>query len=980
MSESDKTKKVKIEALLSSFSEAGFEHDAKISHEELIKYLNTRAKSGEFSKIISEKLFQVLSLDASSSLPVEDFISGFLQFEEDIKTQADALNVKLAKEKETYNKLIEDFKRKSELCEDAKVSGEITDIDIQRDIKGIKELIIKVVFNDKVEEFHFKLGDKEGEMDKKNFEFKPTSRNDHFEFIMQGVNNKGQTFDIGRKVFPLTNVMFSEEYLVKIEVPEMDDENKVAAYINAKIILFWNDINFETQKRKQELKIKKLKLACKDAADYLKKLKEIYTGIKIKKKEHKKQIRKEVNINIKSKQKKRRELDVYYNNIKKEPKKKNFVVEFNNEKKVKSKLNLPITKVVKEPEPEPEPEQEPEPKKEVIIPPKPIKVIKVKQEQAIQTKPELKEVAVNTIEKVVEEKVNIPDINIEINNIKTNINTNYEEYPVSNKENIMVGENLNNQEVYQQPIEDVNINRMTFSGEFITIPLAEEQKPSYEENIEPANDDINNLVQQEENIQVNNFENEAETKQIETFTQEQTYTEPTPVETFTQEQTYTQPIPQETIIPEPTYTEPKPIESIIQEPTYTELKPVETIIPESTYTEPKQVESIIPEPTYTEPTPVESIIPEQTYTEPKPVETIIPEPTYTEPKQIESIIPQVTYNEPTPIETFTQEQKYTESAPLETFTQEQTYTQTSQIQDLTQASQIQDYSSSSSQIKTYTHVNPVKTFTKIRPVKTFTTVNPMKTLNSNNQLETYIPENQVQTFTQETQLESYTSSNQVETYTSPTPVETYVPPTPVETYVPPTPVETYVPPTPLKTYTPATNVSSYSTYSQVNQTSIQTLPPVQTYSQTLPTITPATPIYSTYTKSVPNIPPVQTYSTYTKSVPTITPIRTYTTHTQSVPTVPQARIYSTQTYTVPTVPQTSTYSTQTQSVPTSQIYSKVTPVQLSTIISPMQLKQMEGYNNRFYRVNLAKKNNPRSRSHQAFRNRYGFGFPHVRYH
>ena len=907
MSESDKTKKVKIEALLSSFSEAGFEHDAKISHEELIKYLNTRAKSGEFSKIISEKLFQVLSLDASSSLPVEDFISGFLQFEEDIKTQADALNVKLAKEKETYNKLIEDFKRKSELCEDAKVSGEITDIDIKRDIKGIKELIIKVVFNDKVEEFHFKLGDKEGEMDKKNFEFKPTSRNDHFEFIMQGVNNKGQTFDIGRKVFPLTNVMFSEEYLVKIEVPEVDDENKVAAYINAKIILFWNDINFETQKRKQELKIKKLKLACKDAADYLKKLKEIYTGIKIKKKELKKQIRKEVNINIKSKQKKRRELDVYYNNIKKEPKKKNFVVEFNNEKKVKSKLNLPITKEVKEPEPEPEPEpeQEPEPKKEVIIPPKPIKVIKVKQEQAIQTKPELKEVAVNTIEKVVEEKVNIPDINIEINNIKTNINTNYEEYPVANKENIMVGENLNNQEVYQQPIEDVNINRMTFSGEFITIPLAEEQKPSYEENIEPANDDINNLVQQEENIQVNNFENEAETKQIETFTQEQTYTEPTPVETFTQE---------------------------------------------------------------------------QTYTEPTPVESIIPEPTYTEPTPVESIIPQVTYNEPTPIETFTQEQKYTESAPLEAFTQEQTYTQTSQIQD---------YSSSSSQIKTYTHVNPVKTFTKIRPVKTFTTVNPMKTLNSNNQLETYIPENQVQTFTQETQLESYTSSNPVETYTSPTPVETYVPPTPVETYVPPTPVETYVPstpvetyvpPKPLKTYTPATNLSSYSTYSQVNQTSIQTLPPVQTYSQTLPTITPATPIYSTYTKSVPNIPPVQTYSTYTKSVPTITPIRTYTTHTQSVPTVPQARIYSTQTYTVPTVPQTSTYSTQTQSVPTSQIYSKVTPVQLSTIISPMQLKQMEGYNNRFYRVNLAKKNNPRSRSHQAFRNRYGFGFPHVRYH
>ena len=887
MSESDKNKKVKIEALLSSFSEAGFEHDAKISHADLIKHLNTRAKSGKFSKIISEKLFQVLSLDASSSIQVEDFISGFLQFEEDIKTQADALNVKLAKEKEAYNKFIEDFKRKSELCEDAKVSGEITDIDIQRDIKGIKELIIKVVFNDKVEEFHFKLGDKEGEMEKKNFEFKPTSRNDHFEFIMQGVNNKGQTFDIGKKVFPLTNVMFSEEYLVKIEVPETDDENKVAAYINAKITLFWNDINFEAQKKKQELKIKKLKLACKDAADYLKKLKEIYTGIKIKKKEHKKQIRKEVNINIKSnKKKKRRDLDVYYNNIKKEQKKKNFVVEFNNEKKVKSKLNLPITKEVKEPEPEQEPEQEPEPKKEEIIKPKskpkPIKVIKVKQEQASQTKTELKEVAVNTVEEVVEEK------------------------------------EMNNQELYGQPIEDVNINRMTFSGEFITIPLAEEQKPSYQENIEPANNDINNLVQQEENIQVNNFENVAETKPVETFTQEQTYSETT------------------------------------------------------------KLESIIPEPT-----PVETLTSTQTYTE------------------------------PTPVETFTQEQNYTEPIPVETFTQDQTYTQTSQIQDLTQTSQIQDYSSSS-QIKMYTHVNPVQTYTKIRPVKTFTTVNPIKTLNSGNQIETletytqetqvetytsstpvetYVPPTPVETYTSPTPVETYTSSTPVETYTSSIPVETYTSSIPVETYTSSTPVETYTSSTPVQTYTPATKVSSYSTYSQVKQASIKTLPPVQTYSQILPTITPVTPTYSTYTKSVPTITPVRTYTTQTQTVPQV---RTYSTHTQSVPTVPRTKIYSTQTHNVPTaqqsriysnqtlnvptVTQARFYSTQTHNVPTAQRYSKVTPIQLSTIITPTQMKQMQGYNRGFYRVNLGKKKYPRGHSHQALRNRFGFGFPSVRYH
>ena len=858
MTESDKNRKMKIEALLSGFSEAGFDHDAKISHPDLVKYLNTHSKSGEFSKIISEKLFQVLSLDASSSIPVEDFISGFLQFEEDIKAQADALNVKLSKEKEVYNKLLEDFKRKSELCKDAKVSGEITDIDIQRDIKGIKELIIKVLFNDKVEEFHFKLGDKDnGEIDKKKFEFKPTSRNDHFEFIMQGVNNKGQTFDIGKKVFPLTNVMFSEEYLVKIEVPEMDDENKVAAFINAKILLFWNDINFETQKRKLELKIKKLKLACKDAADYLKKLKEIYTGIKIKKKEVKKQIRKEVNINVKNKKKKkRRDLDVYYNNIKKEKKQKNFLVEFNNEKKVQSKLNLTLTKEVKEPVPEP--------KQEEIIPPKPIEVVKPKQEQSIQTNQDFKEVAVNTVEKVIEQKENIHVVNIENNTI----NTNLEEYPVINNENIMVQENLN-QEVHEQPIEEVDINRYTFKAELDNIPFVEEPKLSYEEKIEPVNYDINNLVQQEENIQVNNYQN---------------YEETTPVETFTQEQTYT---------------------------------------------------------------------------------------------------------EPTPIETYTQDQNYTEITQIENYTQEQTYTEPTQI------SQIQDYSSSS-QIQEYTHVNPVQTYTKIHPVKTFTTVSPLKAYTP--ELETYIPDNQVQIDAQETQIETYTPSTPLETL----PIQTYnfdnqvssystynqVNQTPIETF---TPVQTYnthtqtVPTiTPVRTYTTHTQsvptipqVPTYTTQTQL----VPTITPVRTYTtntQTVPTITPVR-TYTTNTQSVPTITPVRTYTTHTQSVPTITPVRTYTTHTQSVPTIPQVPTYSTQTQSVPTIPQVPKYSTQTQSVPKTSMYSKIGTVQASTIINPNQMKLMQGYNNnRFYRVNLGKNKNPRSRSQQGLRSR--FGFSNVRYY
>jgi len=315
--ESSEQKKAKIDSLISGFSKAGFNLDSKINEEELIKYLDNRSSTGKFEQALSFKLIQVLSLDKESSISIEDFISGFLQFEEDIKNNYEDLKQKLNEEKEIYNKLIEEMKEKSEKCEDAKVFGEITDIDIKRKLKGIKEIIIEVLFNDKTKEFHFKLGDKNNtDIEFKKFEFKPTSRDDHFEFIMKGVTNKDKIFEIGRKVFPLNNVQSSEEYLVKIEVPEIDDEQKVAAYIHAKIILYWNDITYEQKKKIQEIKIKKLNIAITNAEEYLRKLREIYGD--------------NLNISPKKKKQKMHSYIVEFNNTKEVLLK----VEFNNQKEI----------------------------------------------------------------------------------------------------------------------------------------------------------------------------------------------------------------------------------------------------------------------------------------------------------------------------------------------------------------------------------------------------------------------------------------------------------------------------------------------------------------------------------------------------------------------------------------------------------------------------------------------------------------------
>ena len=225
-----------------------------------MEYLTRRTSSGYFDPGLAEKLFQVLSLENNSSISVEEFINGFLQFDEDLRKNADFLRAKLNQEQEKYSNLVEQCKLyKSEklnlkgMSENAKVYGEITDINVKRKLEGIKEIIIKVIYKDKSEELHFKIGAfRSIEMLNRGFEFKPKSRKEHFEFIMKGVNDRNQVFDIGSKVFSLIDINSHEEYEVQIIVPEIDKEEQVAAYINARIVLYWSDYKYYERLKKNQ--------------------------------------------------------------------------------------------------------------------------------------------------------------------------------------------------------------------------------------------------------------------------------------------------------------------------------------------------------------------------------------------------------------------------------------------------------------------------------------------------------------------------------------------------------------------------------------------------------------------------------------------------------------------------------------------------------------------------------------------------------
>ena len=221
---------------------------------------------------------------------MEEFIKGYLQFEADLKKNNDEFNKRFMKEQNNYNNLEEQCRLyKSEklspegFCENAKITVEINDVDIQKEIEGINSVIIKVIYNDKIEEKKLMINNKNNNLIvNEKFEFKPTSRKDKFEFIMLTVDEDNVESVIGSKRFPLDQITSQEEYLVQITIPEMEgDEEISAAVINCKIILFWSDYEFyEEKKKKSEAKLKKIKEASNKTSYYLQKIKEIYGDIK----------------------------------------------------------------------------------------------------------------------------------------------------------------------------------------------------------------------------------------------------------------------------------------------------------------------------------------------------------------------------------------------------------------------------------------------------------------------------------------------------------------------------------------------------------------------------------------------------------------------------------------------------------------------------------------------------------------------------
>ena len=227
----------KGDSLLKQFNEMGWDLEYELSQEEISSFLNKNSKSG-FDQNLSSKLFQVLGLEELKKITVEEFISYYIQFEEDLLQNNSELKNKIINEQNNLNKYQEEaYKYKNEklnsegFCENAKLNVEITDIEIKKNLTDVNKVFLYLVYNNQNADFNFDYSRNIIQFNDKIFEFKSVSKKDNFELILKYTkNNSDYVYDLSKKVFPLEEITTQDEYGVQITLLEEKDQDQVVAF------------------------------------------------------------------------------------------------------------------------------------------------------------------------------------------------------------------------------------------------------------------------------------------------------------------------------------------------------------------------------------------------------------------------------------------------------------------------------------------------------------------------------------------------------------------------------------------------------------------------------------------------------------------------------------------------------------------------------------------------------------------------------
>ena len=280
------SKRGKMESLYKAFNDLNWDNQKNLTSEDIQYFLDTNSQQGKFDPILFEKLLTFLGLDNSNTITVEEFIHLYMQFDSDLQKSKEEFKNKLLTRQNSLNNLEEQCnKYKDEqldsegLCENAKLTIEISDIDIKMDIGDLNvvSILIEILYNNETQQKSFNINEDNTDNLNKIFEFKPKSKTDNFVIILKFVTDNSEVFEIGNKEFPVNQITLQEEYSAQIEIPENNDQNNVGEIINAKILFYWSDYQYYNDKKNEtESKIEKIKKTITDTNKYCKEINDVY--------------------------------------------------------------------------------------------------------------------------------------------------------------------------------------------------------------------------------------------------------------------------------------------------------------------------------------------------------------------------------------------------------------------------------------------------------------------------------------------------------------------------------------------------------------------------------------------------------------------------------------------------------------------------------------------------------------------------------
>ena len=275
----------KMESLYKAFNDLNWEKQKNLSVDEIIFFLNSNSPRGKFDESLCKSLLKFLGLDNSDTITVEDFIQSYMKFDLNLQNSKEEFNNKLLTKQNSLNNLEEqcnkfkDEELDSEgFCKDAKLTIEITGIDIQADLQDVNvaQILIEILYNGQTYQKFFNTSNDEDNVNK-IFELKPEKKTDNFLISLKCIDDNNQVIEIGSRDFPINKITTQDECDAVISIPDENNDAVEIATISTKIIFRWSNYQYYLDKKNEtEQKIEKIKKDISETDRCCKEINNIY--------------------------------------------------------------------------------------------------------------------------------------------------------------------------------------------------------------------------------------------------------------------------------------------------------------------------------------------------------------------------------------------------------------------------------------------------------------------------------------------------------------------------------------------------------------------------------------------------------------------------------------------------------------------------------------------------------------------------------